>query len=137
MTLYLPLGSSFAVYLAGFTNSIRQDGLPRRYPQHPKMNKNHKKNVFLSFPKSEKDVYAKLDFFNWSKPWNAGAQFANVCMLTNTQLSSQDSLNNSKYLNSYIKTKLNSKDGLYYSGKTSDKRELVYLSISELKSDGQ
>ena len=83
------------------------------------------KNVFLSFPKSEKDIYDKLDFFNWSKPWNAGAQFANVCMLTNTQLSSEDSLNNSKYLNSYIKTKLNSKDGLYYSGKTSDKRELV------------
>jgi len=83
------------------------------------------KNVFLSFPKTEKDIFDTLDYFNWSKPWNAGAQFANICMLTNTQLSSEESSKNSKYLQSYIKTKFNSKDGFYYSGKTSDKRELV------------
>ena len=83
------------------------------------------KNVFLSFPKTEKVIFDKLDYFNWSKPWNAGAQFANICMLTNTQLSFEDSSKNSKYLQSYIKTKFNSKDGFYYSGKTSDKRELV------------
>lgn len=83
------------------------------------------KNVFLSFPKTEKVIFDKLDYFNWSKPWNAGAQFANICMLTKTQLSSEDSSKNSKYLQSYIKTKFNSKDGFYYSGKTSDKRELV------------
>ena len=37
--------------------------------------------MFLSFPKSERDIYDKHGY-HLSKPWNAGAQFANVCMLT-------------------------------------------------------
>lgn len=44
------------------------------------------KKKYLDFPSSEKNIIKYLDSLDWSKPWNAGAQYAAICVFNATQL---------------------------------------------------
>jgi len=68
------------------------------------------------FPKNKHDINEYLNNFNWNKPWNAGAQFASLCVFSYTQLDSTEKQTSLSCLNSFIKNKLNYENGLYYDG---------------------
>ena len=81
------------------------------------------KHTFADFPSSKDEIYKYLDSFDWSKPWNAGAQFASL-----SAFSSQENLENQEIkdnLKSFILTKLNKDSGLYYTGVQNSQHELI------------
>ena len=43
------------------------------------------KKKYQDFPSSEKDIVKYLDSLDWSKPWNAGAQFSALCVFAESQ----------------------------------------------------
>ena len=81
------------------------------------------KYTFLNFPKSEGEIYKYLDSLNWSKPWNAGAQFASLSVFSCQPNLDNQEINDS--LKSFILTKLNKENGLYYSGVQNSQHELI------------
>jgi len=81
------------------------------------------KYTFVDFPSSEVEINQYLNSLDWSKPWNAGAQFASLSVF-----SSQENLDNKEikdYLKSFILSKLNKENGLYYSGIQNSQHELI------------
>ena len=70
---------------------------------------------FLDFPQSKDEIYKFLNNFDWSRPWNAGAQFANISFLAKTQL--EDNNEAIDILYDYIETKLDQNSGFYFNGK--------------------
>ena len=51
-----------------------------------------------------------LNSFDWSKPWNAGAQFSSICVFSTTQ-----ELGLKKELSLFIEEKLDKNTGSYFS----------------------
>ncbi len=46
-------------------------------------NKNHL--LYEEFPKNKSEIYDFINNLNWYRPWNAGAQFASICVFSKTQ----------------------------------------------------
>ena len=78
---------------------------------------------FNDFPKNTNEIYKLLDKYDWSKPWNAGAQFANLSLLAQTQLKENDEV--LEILYQYIGTKLDKSTGFYFYGKFPENNELI------------
>ena len=72
------------------------------------------KKKYLEFPSTEKDIIKYLDSLDWSKPWNAGAQYAAVSVFNATQLKKNIASNNFVILYKYLDKVLNAKTGLYH-----------------------
>ena len=81
-------------------------------------NKNERKieNIF----NEENNVINYLNSLDWSRPWNAGAQFSSLCVYSETQ-----NFNYKRTLESFILTKLNSQTGSYHNPNISDNREVI------------
>lgn len=71
---------------------------------------------YNEFPQNNNDINDYLDGFNWNKPWNAGAQFASICVFSSTQLKSEEKKLSFSLLENFINNKLNHENGLYYEG---------------------
>jgi len=78
---------------------------------------------FVDFPKNENEIYKFLNNYDWSKPWNAGAQFANLSFLAKTQLDENIYISDILYV--YIGTKLDESTGFYFSGNFPENTELI------------
>lgn len=61
-----------------------------------------------------------LDSYDWSKPWNAGAQFSSLCVFSTTQ-----NLGLEKELAVFIENKLDKSTGSYFSKTPKDNREII------------
>lgn len=61
-----------------------------------------------------------LNSFDWSKPWNAGAQFSSICVFSTTQ-----ELGLKKELSLFIEEKLDKNTGSYFSTIPNEKREII------------
>lgn len=70
-----------------------------------------------------------LDRFDWSAPWGAGAHFAALCAFAATQgprlLSSSETLNLQCGLSDFIKGKLDTETGAYFSGPVVEHGQLI------------
>jgi hypothetical protein len=73
------------------------------------------KKKYLDFPSSEKNIIKYLDSLDWSKPWNAGAQYAAICVFNATQLKKNVASTNFEVLYTYLDNVLNTDSGLYHS----------------------
>lgn len=61
-----------------------------------------------------------LDKFDWTKPWNAGAQFSSLCVYSTTQ-----HFDIKKELNTFINKKVDQKTGSYFSETPKSTREII------------
>ncbi len=66
------------------------------------------------------EVSSYLNRYDWSKPWNAGAQFSSLCVYSNTH-----KLNLELPLQSYINKKLDPDTGSYFSHRPESVREII------------
>ena len=80
---------------------------------------------YTYFPKDDKSIEEHLNKFDWNYPWNAGAQFASLCVFTMTQLELDDKNKVKKYLEKFINNKVHLEDGLYYQDKKISSNELI------------
>tara|TARA_X000000368_G_scaffold314550_1_gene252141 strand:+ start:145 stop:1254 length:1110 start_codon:yes stop_codon:yes gene_type:complete len=69
---------------------------------------------YLDFPKEEGEIINYLNKFDWSRPWNAGAQFASLCVFVSTQLNENERIRAINYLEKYINNKVDQESGLYF-----------------------
>jgi len=69
---------------------------------------------YVNFPQTESEINDYLDSFNWSNPWNAGAQFASLCVFASTQLFDKNRDDAIKFLVNYINKKVDLATGLYF-----------------------
>ena len=65
-------------------------------------------------------VEAYLNGFDWSKPWNAGAQFSSLCVFSTTQ-----NFDIKDELNKFINKKVDETTGSYFSEKPTSNREII------------
>lgn len=84
------------------------------------------KKPYLDFFKSSEEVNTYLKKLDWSKPWNAGAQFAAICVFVKTQIMS-DSLKQEliKTLKDFAISISHKDTGLFYIGKKPSEVQLV------------
>ena len=73
------------------------------------------KSKYTNFPNEKKDIYTYLDTLDWAKPWNAGAQYASLCVFNSTQLDKMKAEKNSKILYDYLQKILQEDTGFYHS----------------------
>ena len=71
---------------------------------------------YYEFPQRDHDINNYLNRFNWNRPWNAGAQFASICVFSSTQLKNEDKKQSFSILENFINNKLNHDSGLYFTG---------------------
>ena len=69
---------------------------------------------YKDFPNTKDEIDNYLDSLNWSRPWNAGAQFSALCVFTTTQLENNEAEHNANYLYKYLEKVLNKETGLYH-----------------------
>ena len=89
------------------------------------------KKPYVQFPNSKKDIHNYLTKLDWKYPWNAGAQYAALCLFTATQdiPNKNESI---KELSGFIKGMVNIENGCYSSKGVSNKSELVNGSMKVL-----
>ncbi len=81
---------------------------------------------FLNYQKLEnvirnsETVESFLEKFDWSFPWNAGAQFSSLCVYSVTS-----NLNIESQLSDFIKLKLDKDTGSYFSVRPNSNREII------------
>ena len=73
---------------------------------------------YLEFPKSKEEIKSYLKSLDWTKPWNAGAQFSALCVFVETQTTSK-SLKKELIttLEDFVISISHRDTGLFYSGK--------------------
>ena len=77
------------------------------------------------FPKTEKEVFNYLENLDWSKPWNAGAQYA-ALVFVSTQISSKDEKEKLiNILEEFILTITQEDTGTFYKGSKPSDVEIV------------
>ena len=81
---------------------------------------------YLEFPQSKEEIMSYLKGLDWTKPWNAGAQFSALCVFVETQITSK-SLKKELIttLEDFVISISHSDTGLFYSGKKPSDVELV------------
>ncbi len=80
---------------------------------------------YLDFPKSLDEINLFLSELNWQKPWSAGAQFASLCVFTETQLNGKQNRISKDALIKFVDSLVNKEDGFYYFGDTPSVQEVV------------
>jgi len=83
-------------------------------------------NKYLTEAMENKNILYYLESLDWSKPWNAGAQFASLCVFVETQLNDLD--NKNEYLNElkkFLKNISDDKTGAFFAGEKPNKQELI------------
>ena len=80
---------------------------------------------YLEFPKSESEIISFLESFDWSKPWDAGANFSSICVFSNTQLPANEYQNNKEVLYKFASKIVDKETGSYFIGKTPSETELI------------
>ena len=84
------------------------------------------KKPYNMFPKTEKEVFNYLENLDWSKPWNAGAQYAALCVFVSTQISSKDEKEKLiNILEKFILTITQEDTGTFYKGNKPSDVEIV------------
>ena len=73
------------------------------------------KEEYLNFPNKKEDIVIFLDSLDWSKPWNAGAQYAALSVFNITQLNKNKSEENSEILYEYLQKITQIDTGFYHS----------------------
>ena len=78
---------------------------------------------YQDFPQTDLEINSFLDSYDWSKPWDAGAQFSGICVFTSTQL---DEFNKCKLIiENYISKLASQEYGFYYKEKLPNKNEAI------------
>jgi hypothetical protein len=84
------------------------------------------KKSYENFPQTEEDITNFLNSLDWRFPWQAGAQFASLCVFIKTQLSDNSSQTRlSIFLNKYIEKLLDSETGGYFIGKQTKNNQVI------------
>lgn len=87
----------------------------------------HANKKIHGFPSTNNEIYEYLVQLDWSKPWNAGAQFSNLALLICTQIESNNERNElintlDGFLNECL---LDIDTGAYFTNKNINNRELI------------
>ncbi len=77
---------------------------------------------YSDYPKNKYEINNYLESLNWNLPWNAGAQFASLCVFSSIEKKQNEDVNTLIEFSNKI---VNSSDGLYYSGSGTSKNELI------------
>ncbi|MDA8923119.1 hypothetical protein N9I52_03685 [Acidimicrobiia bacterium] len=81
---------------------------------------------YLEFPKSKEEIKSYLKSLDWTKPWNAGAQFSALCVFVETQTTSKSLKKDLiKTLEDFVISISHKDTGLFYSGKKPSNVESV------------
>lgn len=84
------------------------------------------KKIYSEFPKDKKEINDYLSNLNWAFPWDAGAQFSNLCFFVQTQITNQNEKDEIKsILEEFILTIHDSKTGAYFTGEPNDDNEII------------
>ena len=78
---------------------------------------------YNDFPQTNSEINSFLDSYDWTKPWDAGAQFSGICVFTSTQLEEFDKSKLS--IENYIGKLASQEYGLYYKEKLPNKNEAI------------
>ena len=78
---------------------------------------------YSDFPKSENDIYNFLTMYDWSKPWDAGAQFSGLCVFASTQM--DDSSKPKKHIEKFISEMVSPEYGLYFKNELPSTNEAI------------
>ncbi len=82
--------------------------------------------IYSEFPKNKKDINDYLSSLNWENPWDAGAQFSNLCFFVQTQITNQNEKDEIRSnLEEFILTIHDSKTGAYFVGEPNDDNEII------------
>ena len=82
------------------------------------------KNYKFDFS-SSKELQNYLENLNWNKPWNAGAQFAGLCVFLKSQNKILNKNEKIRILKVFIETINDNLTGAYFTGKQPSKKELI------------
>ena len=80
---------------------------------------------YLDFPKNENEINNFLEFFDWAKPWSAGANFSSLCVFNNTQIDNKEFEKNKEILYKFISQIVDEDTGGYFIGKQPSETELI------------
>jgi hypothetical protein len=69
---------------------------------------------YIDFPNKEFEIEKFLNELNWKYPWSSGGQLAAISLFAKTQLSNENFIESKKYIESFLKTILDSKTGFYF-----------------------
>ena len=69
---------------------------------------------YIDFPNKEFEIEKFLNELNWKYPWSSGGQLAAISLFAKTQLSKENFIESKKYIESFLKTILDSKTGFYF-----------------------
>jgi len=77
-------------------------------------------NFIMSKYKNSSEAIDYLNKLNWSFPWNAGGQFASLCLYSSTQ-----SYNFDNELKNFISSLIDEDTGAYFLGRPKSSREII------------
>ncbi len=81
---------------------------------------------YTDFPTSRTQIHQYLESLNWTKPWDAGAQFSSLCLFTQTQLEDGNLKEEAKKeLVSYINNLADDSTGSYFKGSVNSQKEII------------
>ena len=85
------------------------------------------KNIksYDDFPNKELEIVSFLESFDWSKPWDAGANFSSICVFNNTQLEIKEFEKNKEVLYKFSSKIVDEETGGYFIGSTPSETELI------------
>ena len=86
---------------------------------------------YLNFPNDEESIDEFINMQDWTRPWDAGAQFSNLCVFVSTQdvLGKMELINK---LNLKISNLTNPENGCYYKGNVTSYSEMINGSMKVL-----
>ena len=70
------------------------------------------KLIYKDFPQTSNEINYFLNSYDWSKPWDAGAQFSGICLFSATQLVEPNQ--SSVYIENFISKLANQEYGIYF-----------------------
>lgn len=88
------------------------------------------KKKYTEFEQDENEINNFLESQDWKKPWSAGAQFANLCVFSMTQL--ENNQFQSKLLSEKIIDYVDTDSGFYFLSKKPSNSELINGSMKVL-----
>ena len=92
------------------------------------LNEINQENVLIydQFPKSKDEINDYLNSLDWTKPWNAGAQFSALCVFVSTQISSKkERVELSSVLEEFILSIVDQETGVFYKGDKPKDNEII------------
>ncbi len=82
--------------------------------------------IYDEFPKSKKEIIDYLNSLDWSKPWNAGAQFSALCMFISTQIiDEKQKIELSLVLEDFVLSIVDKDTGTFYKGNKPEDIETI------------